>query len=283
MEPENPYTTIIKAEELMSLIDGSRVKIIDCRYQLQAPHYGINSYKVGHIPESIYWSISKDLSAPHQQGITGRHPLPDRDDFYQRVRKSGLDPQDQVVVYDQSGGFMASRAWWMLRWIGFKEVAVLDGGYAAWERGSYPVTQFIPHWPSGNWELEPPPPILVRAEDVSRLINKADILDAREYLRYSGEKEPIDPIAGHITGAVCADYTKNLLPEGHFLPSDKLRARFLGLLRGDASDAICYCGSGITATHNILAMEIAGLGMAKLYPGSWSEWITDPSRPISIN
>lgn len=224
--------------------------------------------------------MNRDLSTPHVPGKTGRHPLPAKEDWIAKVQSWGIHPELQVVLYDDNGGASAARMWWMLQWIGHDKVAVLDGGWQAWAAARKPVTDKASalRAPSTfDYASLRPAAALVSAEEVDG--TKQVLLDARDAPRFRGEVEPIDPVAGHIPGAVCSPFAANL-DAGAFKPAAELRNKFAAAA-SSARPVVCYCGSGITACHNILAMTIAGLPMPALYAGSWSEWITNTARPVA--
>jgi thiosulfate/3-mercaptopyruvate sulfurtransferase len=265
-------TTLISAEELTSRLrsGGDGLALLDCRARLGEPEYGRRVYAEGHLPGAVHVDLDTDLAAPPGQG--GRHPLPDRAELAAKLKDRGLNDADQIVVYDDAGGAFAGRAWWCLRWLGHRAVALLDGGLAQWS--GEPSTQPPPDAP-GDFSLRPP---LTRTVDADRLeasLATFTLVDARTRARFEGREEPIDPVAGHIPGAVCLPFQENLGTDGRFLDARTLARRFDGL----GADVVCYCGSGVTAAHNVLAMTIAGLDEPILYPGSWSEWIVDPTRP----
>jgi thiosulfate/3-mercaptopyruvate sulfurtransferase len=265
------YTSLITAEELHEL---DKVKIFDCRAALGDSDYGQRVYAAGHIPTASYLSLDDDLANPPGDG--GRHPLPRPDSLAMRLQELGVSDDSQVVVYDDAGGAYAARAWWCLRWLGHEAVAVLDGGLAAW---TGPLDTTTPHPTPGNFSIRP---ALTRTIDAAELKTSAPsrmLVDARTRARFAGDEEPIDPVAGHIPGAVCLPFQENLAADGHFQDPDALRQRFADA--GSAELVVCYCGSGVTAAHNILAMKIAGYPDPALYPGSWSEWIRDPDREIA--
>ena len=277
------YTTLISTAELALHLADPDWAIVDCRFALADPERGRRDYARAHIPGAIYAHLNEDLSGPIVPGVTGRHPLPAIEFAAARFSDWGIDQQVQVVAYDDSGGSIAARLWWLLRWLGHEAVAVLDGGWPKWQDEAHPVgdgaalrsaRRFVPH---------PRSDLLVTTAEVeSRLYDAgSSYFDARTADRYRGENETIDPIAGHIPGAISAPYPDNLKPDGTFRSDDELLRRFTELL-GDtpAEYGAFYCGSGVTAAHNILALKHAGLGDARLYAGSWSEWITDPQRPI---
>ncbi|HEY5645696.1 MAG TPA: sulfurtransferase [Pseudomonadales bacterium] len=262
-----PYTTLI--DPSTALAAASSVKFLDCRASLADPAEGRRAYLGGHIATAGYLSLDDDLAAP--PGAGGRHPLPDPAALAARLRELGISDDDQVVVYDDAGGAFAARAWWCLRWLGHEAVALLDGGLGAWPA---PLTTDLPRPRPGNFSIRRP---LTRIIDVAALAASIDALtlvDARAEPRFRGEQEPIDPIAGHIPGAVCRPFQGNLDADGRFRSPEALAQRF-----PRADEVVCYCGSGVTAAHNVLAMRHAGLPEPLLYPGSWSEWIRDETRP----
>jgi thiosulfate/3-mercaptopyruvate sulfurtransferase len=269
-------TTLVSTAELAA---HPQWRVFDCRHDLAKPELGEAQYGDGHIPGALFAHLERDLSAA-KTGRNGRHPLPDADDFAEWVQKSGLLPADQVVCYDAGNGAMAARLWWMLRWIGHGEVAVLDGGLAKWTREGRPVTSEVPRFTPRKYPLELRPELAVDVGTLERNLEKCLLLDARAPARYRGEQEPIDPVAGRIKGAQNRFNMENVSPEGTFKPSSILKQDFQSVLKGRSpAEVIHYCGSGVAACHNLLAMEIAGLAGGRLYAGSWSEWSSDPQRP----
>jgi thiosulfate/3-mercaptopyruvate sulfurtransferase len=276
---------LISTEELSDRISQPGLQIFDCRFNLAEPGWGRQSYLDNHVPGAIYADLNHDLAAPVGP-FTGRHPLPDPAEFAQTLARWGVTPQSQIVVYDAADGSLASRLWWMLRSSGHPNVLLLDGGYAKWTKECQPVR-------SGE-EVALPAPLMSGLQfDPNSLVNVAQVeiaaydpsyrlIDARAPERFQGLVEPIDRVAGHIPGAVNRFYGLNLNPQGMFKSSDELRWEFLSLL-GDtpASQAVVYCGSGVTSCHHIVALQHAGLPEARVYVGSWSEWSRDPSRPIA--
>lgn len=243
--------------------------VLDCRTRLDDATWGHKAWAQGHIPGAVYVSLAHDLAAPPGRG--GRHPLPPRSQWLACARAAGINDHQQVVVYDDAGGAFAARAWWLLRWLGHAPVAVLDGGLPAW---TGTLTTDAPTPTPGDLADATP---LVRSIDLSPADLPAHtLLDARAQARFEGKVEPIDPVAGHIPGALCKPFEGNL-HDGYFLPPKQLRARFADVAGGQT---VHYCGSGVTACHNILACHIAGLPEGALYPGSWSGWITDPAHPV---
>lgn len=278
-----PYKTLISPEDLHRHLNDPDWAIVDTRFSLDDPKRGRRDYQQAHIPGAVYAHLDDDLSAPVISGKTGRHPLPAVEEISARLSRWGIGSGVQVVVYDDNNGAMAARLWWMLRWLGHADVAVLDGGWAGWQSGGYPVRSGSESRQPRTFEPHPRPELVVDAGDVLELLHdpRYRLIDSRSADRYRGENETIDPVAGHIPGAVSGPYAENITPNGRFLPPETLRARFQGLLGDVPTDrAIFYCGSGVTAAHNLLALAHAGMGDGRLYAGSWSDWITDPSRPI---
>lgn len=258
--------------------------MVDCRFTLTDGEAGRQAYLKGHIPGARYAHLDEDLSAP-VGAMTGRHPLPDAAALAEKLCQWGIGINKQVVVYDDSFGAMAVRLWWLLRWLGHPGVALLDGGWPKWVREHRPTTHEICETDcKGACACLPERSLYVTAEELARAMDNPDklVLDARPERRFTGEYEPLDPIAGHVPGAVNWNFEENLDLDGTFMPPEALRENYQALLKGRApSDVIHMCGSGVTACHNILAMEVAGLSGSRLYVGSWSEWITDPTRPIA--
>ncbi len=292
------FDTLISAAELaqealQAETQANALVILDCRAELGNAEAGPLAWAEGHIPNAHHANLETDLAAPaHSVGKAGggRHPLPERSLLIDRCTHWGITQSTQVVTYDDAGGAYAARAWWLLRWLGHRSVAVLDGGLKAWQ-----------NLPGGALSQDPPPsaPSHFDAGDpLTRIASLAEVerevesgmrpnsqgstllIDARAHARFKGEMEPIDPVAGHIPSAKCLPFSDNLAANGQFLQPAELRDRFSSLIPPDdsAPDVICYCGSGVTAAHNVLAMRIAGLPEPKLYVGSWSEWCADPAR-----
>ena len=262
--------------------------VIDCSFDLANPAAGRDAYHASHVPGAFYMHLDNELSGP-KTGTNGRHPLPDAEALIARLQALGVNDDTQVVAYDRQGSMYAARLWWLLRWVGQADVAVLDGGLQAWEAAYFPVDQVIPEEPQlnatpGNITRKPSLVQLVTADIVQKYLGHADkpVVDARAPDRYRGENETLDPVGGHIPGARNRFFRDNLQADGTFKPAEQLRADFAGVLAGARpQDATLQCGSGVTACHNALAMEIAGLTGAALYAGSWSEWCSDPSRPVA--
>lgn len=277
---------LITATELDALrATGNPVVVVDCSFDLTNPAAGRESYQQGHIAGAYYLHLDNELSGP-KTGANGRHPLPDAELFVARLRALGVNDDTLVVAYDAQGGMYAARLWWLLRWVGHGAVAVLDGGRNAWVAAGLPVDQGATPDPEigGNLARKPS---LVRTVDADALVANLSqptmlVVDARAADRFRGENETLDPVGGHIPGAINRFFKDNLAPDGYFKSADQLRAEFGQVLGGrPAAETVMQCGSGVTACHNLLAMEVAGLTDAALYPGSWSEWCANPQRPVA--
>ncbi len=278
------HTTLIDATTLHAHLNDPNWVVMDCRFSLADPEAGRRAYRDSHLPGARYAHLDQDLSGPVTPA-TGRHPLPDPERLAQKLGEWGIGHGTQVVVYDDMGGMLAAaRLWWLLRWLGHAARAVLDGGLPAWRRAGLPLTAEAPTARPTSFAPRPDDRLWVTTEQVLALPAAEALLDARAAARYRGEMEPIDPVAGHIPGALNSPTENNLTPEGYFLPVGALQARFAAVL-GDRPPAtvIHACGSGVTACHNLLAMEAAGLGGSRLYAGSWSEWIRDPRRAVATD
>jgi thiosulfate/3-mercaptopyruvate sulfurtransferase len=278
------YATLISTETFGQHLNDPEWAVVDCRFYLADPGRGRREYLLAHIPGAIYAHLDEDLSGPVRRGVTGRHPLPGVDQAAGTFGGLGIGPGVQVVAYDDAGGALAAaRLWWLLRWLGHPAVAVLDGGWTAWQAEGRPVKTGEEKRQRREFVPRPRPELVVEAAEVE--MRRRDpafrLFDVRLPERYRGDKEPIDPVAGHIPGALNLPYVENLGPDGKFRSKDALRSMYRAAL-GElpAERAIFYCGSGATAAHNLLAMLHAGLGEARLYAGSWSEWITDPGRQV---
>jgi len=275
---------LVAAEELAAHGGDPAWRVFDCRHDLHNLDYGRQAYAKGHIPGAQFLDLDTDLSG-EKNGKNGRHPLPAATVFAARMAACGVGSESQVVAYDNEGGAFAARLWWMLRWLGHERVAVLDGGLAAWRRLKLPLATDVPAVQPAHFQLHLRPEMVVAKDFVlSRLDqSQALVLDARSPERYSGEKETVDPVGGHIPGASNRFFYDNLDDDGiYFKPADELRAEFEQLLGGRRPEHVLQqCGSGVTACHNVLAMELAGLSGSKLYAGSWSEWCADPSLPTA--
>jgi thiosulfate/3-mercaptopyruvate sulfurtransferase len=275
------FSDIISPAELAGLLADSGLCLVDCRASLQDPLAGRAAYEQGHLPGASFADLLEDLSGPIVSGKTGRHPLPSIDVLVEKLRGWGIGPASQVVVYDDAGGAFASRLWWLLRWLGHDTVALLDGGYSAWVAEERPLTRELPRSSRGAFAAAPRRALLATVSEIAAPQSSArKLFDARAPERFRGDVEPIDPVAGHIPGAVNLPFAENLR-QGRFVSPAELRERLSRAL-GDTApeEAIVYCGSGVTACHDVLAFARAGLPLPRLYAGSWSEWITDPARPI---
>jgi thiosulfate/3-mercaptopyruvate sulfurtransferase len=269
--------TIVSVETLADWLPETSLRLFDCRFSLADETLGRKLWEDNHVPGAQHVNMNRELSSPVIPGTSGRHPLPTIEQFVETLCSWGVANDSQVVAYDDASGAFAARLWWMLRWVGHENVHVLDGGYKAWVDAGQPVTQVAPTIPRSDFNAGPSLTRIVKAGDISE--DSHLLLDARDEGRYRGENETIDPVAGHIPGAVSAPFAGNITPEQRFRPAKELRERFEALTAGH-DDVVCYCGSGVTATHDILAMLHAGMPEPALYPGSWSEWITDPARPV---
>ena len=277
------YSTLIDVASLASQLEGGELALFDCRSELGNPRWGEAQYAESHIPGAQFLHLERDLSAPIT-ATSGRHPLPDPRVFAQRLGALGAGVGVQIVAYDQGNGAYAARLWWLARWIGHAQVAVLDGGLAAWRAAGLPLETTVraPHPRSLEVTLDERAAVDVRTVDELRQRPDALLVDARGANRFAGRDETIDPRAGHIPGARNLPFTGNVDADGRFLPAESLRRRWQVLLGSRPPSAlIAMCGSGVTACHNLLALEHAGLGGGRLYAGSWSEWIRDPRRPIA--
>jgi thiosulfate/3-mercaptopyruvate sulfurtransferase len=282
------YTTLIGLAALARHLGDADWLSIDCRFELARPEWGEQAWAAGHIPHALYAHLDRDLSGPQAAG-SGRHPLPDPGALAATFGRFGIDAGVQVVAYDQGPGAYAARAWWLLRWLGHTRVAVLDGGFAAWERARLPVSTERAARPPRRFDARPNIDWVVTTEALAAALASGAlargeplVVDARSADRFAGENETIDPVAGHIPGARNHPYAGNLDASGRFLGPDELRRAWTASLRGQPPAAVvAMCGSGVTACHNLLALEAAGLTGAKLYAGSWSEWIRDPARAVA--
>jgi thiosulfate/3-mercaptopyruvate sulfurtransferase len=277
------FTTIVSAQELRGRLNDPDWVVFDCRFSLADTSQGERLYREAHLPGARYAHLDRDLSGPVGPR-DGRHPLPDPERFARWLAGQGVGRETQVVAYDDSKCAIAGRLWWMLRWLGHERTALLDGGYARWIERGLPVTAEVPAWEPGAFHAALRRALWCSSDEVVQKTNagRVVLIDARGEKRFRGEEETIDRVAGHIPGAVNLPWEGNLDAQGEFLPAAALRARFLKVMAGHAAGEVVHsCGSGVTACHNLLAMEIAGLNGSLLYPGSWSEWITDPERPIS--
>ena len=280
---QKSYSTIISAADLELNFDS--VCLIDCRADLVNDRYGFEAFNQGRIPGAKFVDLNRDLSG--EPGVRGRHPLPDRNNWLETVRNLGIKNEDQIVAYDDVGGMYAARFWWMMRWLGHENVAILDGGIQQWERklefGENPAGTTKSRYSSSKMLTK-----LIEINELAERLQKesskvVNLVDARPRERFAGLNEPIDKTAGHIPGAICLPFQENLDPDLRFKKAEKLRTRFEEIYGDGIMEGVCYCGSGVSACHNILAANIAGLGELILFAGSWSEWIEDSSRPIETD
>ena len=278
------YTTLISAQELAPHLNDQDWVVVDCRHDLMNEAAGRAAYDIGHIAGAVFVNLETELSDPKHGGrldFRGRHPLPARSALVHALRTLGISDDTQVVAYDAHGGMFAARLWWLLRWLGHPQVAVLDGGLAAWQAEGLPMDSLTPSPAMGNVADGAPMVTTVAVADVVSNLDggKLTVVDARAPDRFRGENETMDPVGGHIPGAKNRFFKDNLRADGRFRPAAELRADFNALVDNPVN-AIMQCGSGVTACHNLLAMEVAGLPGAALYPGSWSEWCANPERPV---
>lgn len=284
------FNSLVSCEDLQARIQTPGLLIFDVRHDLGDHSAGRRDYDQGHIPGAIFLDHESQLSAP-KTGRNGRHPLPDRADFAALMRAQGLTSESQVVAYDGGGGMYAAHLWWMLRWLGHDKVAVLDGGWLAWRASAAPIetksnsggVTEVQAVQSLGLATRPTMPTIDAAGVQANILNPVfTVIDARAANRFRGEVEPMDPVAGHIPGALNRPSGLNNQPDGRFKPAAELRAEFSALLQGKPAQKVVHqCGSGITACHNLFSMELAGLTGSALYPGSWSEWCSDPDRPVA--
>ncbi|MBI2571073.1 MAG: sulfurtransferase [Candidatus Schekmanbacteria bacterium] len=275
---------LISAEKLAAHLDDPDWVVADCRFELGRPDWGRAAYAQAHIPGAAYLHLNEELSGDLRPG-TGRHPLPDAQALAARLQSVGIGSASRVIAYDDAGGAIAARLWWLLRWLGHAQASLLDGGWAAWCAAGGPCEVAVRPRPERRLNVLVRDALVAQAGELLDRERRARVVlvDARAPERFRGEVEPIDPVAGHIPGALNRFHQGNLAAHGRFLGSGELRARFAPLVPAGGSSAVVhYCGSGVTACHNVLAMEYAGLGGTRLYAGSWSEWIRDPARPVAV-
>jgi thiosulfate/3-mercaptopyruvate sulfurtransferase len=282
MNADHPVSPLIEVDALRARLDDPTLLLVDCRYELGNAPWGRSAYDAGHIPGALFASMDEDLSGP-RRADAGRHPLPSSAAFAATLGRWGFSSASHVVAYDQNNGARAARLWWMLRARGHDAIQVLNGGLAAWQAASQPMTQAV----------TPRAPTPVEPREFAGLLASADVVvalaaqnitlvDARDAERFAGRNETIDPVPGRVPGALNHPFTNNLSSTQHFLPAAELRQRWSHVLdRPQLAPVVAMCGSGITGCHNLLALELAGHTGARLYAGSYSEWITDPSRPVA--
>ncbi|NBA94037.1 sulfurtransferase [Pseudomonas sp. R5(2019)] len=280
-----PIAQLISPQQLAARLEQPGLVILDCRFALEDVDYGQRSYAEGHIANAHFADLERDLSGPVVKGVTGRHPLPVPGHLIERLQAWGIDNSSEVVLYDDGPGAFAARAWWLLAWLGKRDgVYLLDGGLKAWHAAGLPLSLDAPPSKVGHFSGKPDSALVVSAQQLQKRLGQPELtlLDARGQPRFRGEVEPIDPVAGHIPGAQCAAFTDNLGADGRFLSAAELKQRFADALgERSAEDLVAYCGSGVTACHNLFALCLAGYPLAPLYAGSWSEWITDSSRGVA--
>ena len=283
------FRTLINCSQLSQALTAaddpaaSPLRVVDCRFDLRDTEAGRRAYTQSHIPGAQYAHLDEDLSGPVLPGRTGRHPLPEAADFARTLARLGIGNNAQVIVYDDGSGPMAARLWWMMRWLGHEAVAVLDGGWTTWTAASLPTSSGAEASTTASFIAKPRPELVVDAAEMlaKTASGAALVIDARATDRFRGENETLDPIGGHIPGASNLPFDGNLRA-GFFREPAELAARFSELMGNRPPlEVIFYCGSGVSACHNVLALEHAGIGEARLYPGSWSDWITDPARPTA--
>lgn len=277
------YELLISTQDLAENLENPDWAVIDCRFDLAQPNWGREDYQKAHIPGAVYAHLDQDLSG-EKTPITGRHPLPDEPALVETFSRLGIGENTQVVVYDTAGSSFADRLWWLLHAYGHRAAAVLDGGFQKWVAENRPVASGIETRPLAAFHAFFQPELILSAAEVEKIRQDPGwkLIDARMRERFTGASETIDPVAGHIPGAKNRYYGENLNAQGTFKDAEQLRIEYEQLLGGtDPEHVVVYCGSGVTSTHHILAMELAGLKGARLYPGSWSEWIRDPNRPVA--
>jgi len=265
------YKTLITVDQLSAILDQQALVILDCSFSLADTSLGRKLYMASHIPGAYFMDINLDLSSPVIKGVTGRHPLPHPLVLTSSLKAAGLHSNSQVVVYDQSNGMYASRAWWLLNWLGHEKVALLDGGFGAWTANKQAVDNQWPPPQQGSFQFTNPHLETVGMKEL--IAESHTLIDSREHMRFTGEIEKIDPVAGHIPGAICIPYIDNTDEQGFWKSADQLNKKFENLSPEESGPPVFYCGSGVTACHNILAYKIATGKNATLYPGSYSEWI----------
>ena len=279
------YTGLISTDELARQLSDPALVLVDCRHNLSDVDAGQRAYGASHLPGALFMHMDRDLSG-ERTGSNGRHPLPEIGALSGSLSRAGIDASKQVVAYDQNNGMWASRLWWLLHWLGHDAAAVLDGGIDKWIAEGRPTTADPPSVRPARFVAMTPQPVISSADILRNLSNHPSspltIIDARAPERFRGDIEPLDPVAGHIPGAINRPYVANLTPQQTFKPAELLRAEFEAQLGGaPLSSVVHQCGSGVTACHNVLAMAVAGLPGSRLYPGSWSEWVADPTRPVA--
>lgn len=275
--------TLVDVDTLAAHLDDPRWVVLDCRFELTRPTWGEEAFAAGHIPGAQYAHLDRDLAAI-PTATSGRHPLPEPETFAALARRWGINEDTQIVVHDQASGVYAARAWWLFRWLGHESVAVLRGGLAAWTSSPRTLTVETTTRATGHFVARPQENWIVTVDDVLDSLDshRLHVVDGRGADRFAGHNETMDPIAGHVPGAVNHPFTNNFAADGTWLPEAELRARWETTLRGrPANEIVTMCGSGVSACLNLLALETLGIQGARLYAGSWSEWVRDPSRPVA--
>ena len=280
------YNYLIRVDELRQQLNEPHWRVVDCRFDLMQPAKGCEEYRQDHIPGAQYANLDQDLAGP-VTASTGRHPLPAADAFALTLSACGIGEDSQVIVYDHASGAIAARLWWMLRWLGHEHVAVLDGGYAAWQKGGYPVSHRDETIVRARFQPLPDAGLIISTDELLASLKSGGgppIVDARASLRYAGSSEALDPVAGHIPGAVNHPFSESVAADGTWKSRDELQAGWAGVF-GDARGGawVSMCGSGVSACHLALSARLAGYPEPRLYVGSWSEWILDPDRPIATD
>ncbi len=274
------YHTLISAQELKSIIDQDNVRVFDCRFSLKDPQGGLKCYQSGHLPGAQFADMDTQLSSP-MTDTSGRHPLPEPDKFQEQLRAWGVNNDTQVIAYDDMSGAFAARLWWMMRWMGHDKVAVLNGGMQQWTQLGLPLSQENVEYASGYFSGSAKIEWLVDIDSVQRELaaNSITLIDARAADRFTGKEKNIDPVPGHVPGAHNLPFGGNLTKEGLFERPETIRQRFDATIQ-DVDSVVNMCGSGVTACHNLLAQAVAGIPPTRIFIGSWSQWIKDPSRPL---
>jgi thiosulfate/3-mercaptopyruvate sulfurtransferase len=283
------FTTLIEPRELAAHSDDPQWAIVDCRFDLASADWGARAFASGHVPGALYADLERDLSGP-RSAPSGRHPLPEVATLVATLGRFGIDAAVQVVAYDQGAGAFAARLWWLLRWLGHRAVAVLDGGLPAWQRAGLPLASALASRAARTFRAVRDDSMWVSSAQIAAAVASGAfargtglLVDARSAERFAGENETLDPVAGHIPGARNHPYSTNHDAQGRFLPAAQLRRAWEETLRAQPPQrVIAMCGSGVTACHNLLALEVAGLAGARLYAGSWSEWIRDPAHAVAL-
>lgn len=276
------YSSIVNADVVSQYLEDRNWRVIDCRFNLKIPEEGHALYTIAHIPNAIYAHLNDDLSSPVTMS-SGRHPLPEVDKITQTLSRWGVDRNTQVIVYDNAAGSYAARLWWLLRWLGHTKVAVLNGGLDIWKRQGLPLSSDQPEFSPAKFSGSPDTGMIASTGEIEKNLHDPQFLliDVRDPIRYQGLQEPIDSVAGHIPGAINVPWKTNIDKDGLYLPKAQLFERYTHLLHGNsAENTVFMCGSGVTACHSLVALEYLDMKGARLYPGSWSQWVSDPKHPV---